>query len=140
MIKLRVRPLTADDVPLVVELLQNLSSFYPTASTQKSLWDDFSLWKNTFSLVAEHADYVVGYGSLVIETKIRGGRLGHIEDVVTSPEYRRLGVGRAIVSGLMDVAKAHGCYKVCLHTKERNANFYASCGMVISGLSMEKYL
>ena len=42
----------------------------------------------------------MGYGSIVIETKIRGGKMGHVEDIVSHSLFRKKGIGKAVVDSI----------------------------------------
>ena len=73
--------------------------------------------KNLHSLVATIDNKIVGYGSIVIETKIRGGKTGHIEDIVSHRNYKKRDVGRSIVNGLFDIAKKKDVIKLFYNVK-----------------------
>lgn len=83
---------------------------------------------------------MVGYGSVVIEEKIRGGKIGHIEDVVSHSLFRKQGLARAVVGALFNIAKANGCYKIALQCKEHNVGFYEKCGFEVSGVAMQIFV
>jgi len=91
---------------------------------------------NIHSLVAIIDEKIVGDASVLIETEIRGGKMGDIEDIIFHPNYRKKGIGKAIVDTLFEVAKANGCYKVTLQYKEHNFEFYEKCNYKISGVPM----
>lgn len=92
------------------------------------------------SVAAVLADVVVGYGSVVIEAKIRGGKIGHIEDIVVNSGFRKEGIGKAVLDELYKIAAENGCYKVALHCKEHNVHFYEKCMCNLSGISMQRLL
>src|SRR5665647_3602498 len=53
----------------------------------------------------------------VVPNLTRGGRpFAIIENVVTDPEHRRHGHGRAVIDALVEHAFGAGCYKVMLQT------------------------
>ena len=135
-----IRPVLQSDMDSVIEMLQSLSEFRPLKSEYIRIWNDFRKQNNVYSLVAILDNQVVGYGSIVIETKIRGGKMGHIEDVVAHSRFQKRGIGKAIVGALSDIAKAYGCYKVGLQCKEHNVKFYEECGYKVSGLAMQVYI
>ena len=124
----------------VIELLQLLSEFKPSENNFDSIWHDFKNQKNVFSLVAIYDEEVVGYGSVVIETKIRGGKIGHIEDIVTHNSYREKGIGKGILDALYNIAKEQGCYKLSLQCTELNEPFYERCGYETAGVGMQLFL
>lgn len=71
-------------------------------------------------IIDPQTDQMVAHGTLVNERKfIHGGSVvGHIEDIVVSPDVRGRGLGLKLVSGLRDLATSLGCYKVILDCKE----------------------
>jgi glucosamine-phosphate N-acetyltransferase len=124
----------------VVSLLKELSAFEPSPEIYDEIWTSFSSQPNSFPLVALSEDEVVGFAVLLVEGKVRGGKMGHIEDVVSHPNFRGLGVGRFLISELTDIASKMGCYKVALHCQEHNVGFYEKCGFNSNGSSMQKFL
>lgn len=135
-----IRALAQSDMDAVIELLQSISEFTPSKSEYFLIWNSFCQQTNVHSLVAVIDTQIVGYGSIVIEKKIRGGKLGHIEDIVTHSLYRKKGIGKAIIDALFDFAKLNGCYKVALQCKEHNVEFYEKCGYEVSGQAMQIFV
>lgn len=135
-----IRMMEQTDMAAVIELLQSMSEFKPPQSDYPLIWDSLCQQTNVHSLVASIDEEIVGYGSIVIETKIRGGKMGHVEDIVSHPGFRRKGIGKAVVDALLDVAKANGCYKVALQCKEHNVEFYEKCNYEISGVAMQRFV
>jgi glucosamine-phosphate N-acetyltransferase len=133
------RPVMQSDMDVVLELLQSISEYRPAKSEYLAIWNSFCQQDNVHSLVAVLDNQVVGYGSIVIETKIRGGKMGHIEDIVAHPLFRKKGIGKTVLDALFAVAKEHGCYKVALQCKEQNVGFYEKCDYTISGSAMQLF-
>lgn len=138
--KIPIREVVQSDMDAVIELLQSMSEFKPSKSEYMPIWNSFCKQSNFHSLVAIIDTQIVGYGSIVIETKIRGRKMGHIEDIVSHSLFRQKGVGKAILDGLFNVAKVNGCYKVALQCKEHNVKFYEKCGYEVSGLAMQMFV
>lgn len=106
-----------------------------------SIWDSYINQPLVSSVVAlDQNDEVVGYGTLLIEAKIRGGRLGHIEDIVVSRSMRGNGLGLQIIARLQVMAAELNCYKVILNCDQQNVGFYEKCGLEASGVSMQRML
>ena len=65
---------------------------------------------------------------------LRGGRgHGFLENVVTNPDFRRQGHGRAVVAAALQAAWTTGCHHVLLQSGRKDArvhHFYARCGLV----------
>tara|TARA_B110000196_G_C20496468_1_gene364814 strand:+ start:117 stop:506 length:390 start_codon:yes stop_codon:yes gene_type:complete len=109
---------------VVVQLLQSISYFSPRKSNYKKIWKEYSAQKNVFGVVAELDGVIIGYGSVVIETKIRGGRVGHVEDIVCSPNKQRQGIASKILDKLFQISKKKNCYRCSLVRKPNNKKFY----------------
>ena len=91
------------------------------------------------SYVAHKDDGIVlGFGTILIETKVRGGKVAHIEDIVAHPDFRNQRIGFQIVEELLNVARGLGCYKATLHCRDQTTPFYAKCGFETAGTSMHK--
>ena len=135
-----IREVVQSDMDAVIELLQSMSEFKPSKSEYMTIWNSVVQQSNVHSLVAVIDTQVVGYGSILVEKKIRGGKVGHIEDIVSHSLFRKKGIGEVILDGLFAVAKVNGCYKVTLQCKEHNVKFYEKCGYEISGLNMQMFL
>jgi len=69
---------------------------------------------------------------VVVPNLTRSARpYGFIENVVTHRDYRRRGLGTAVLQAALDLAWSQGCYKVMLMTGSREAGthaFYAEAG------------
>tara|TARA_B100001964_G_C14122175_1_gene548836 strand:+ start:178 stop:405 length:228 start_codon:yes stop_codon:yes gene_type:complete len=65
-----IRAVKQSDMGVVIELLQSISKFKPSKSDVIPIWNSFSEQSNVHSLVAVMDNLIVGYGSIVIETKI----------------------------------------------------------------------
>ena len=123
-ITVKCRNVQYKDMKDVIRLLKSISDFVPNKSNYKRIWRQYSEQKNVFGIVAEQNGTVIGYGSVIIETKIRGGRVGHIEDIVCSASIRRKGVGTKILDKLFEVSKKKNCYRCSLVRKPHNKIFY----------------
>lgn len=124
----------------VILMLTSISDFKPNLKDYDSIWNKFKKQKNVHSIIAKYTNKLVGYGSIVIETKIRGGKVGHIEDIVSHVEYRKKGIGRLIIKELCFIAKKEKCYKVVLQCKEDKIPFYGKCNFEVNGNTMQKFL
>lgn len=68
-----IRLVERHDMEQVITMLQDLSKSMPPQGALEGIWKEFSRQENVISIVVEIAGNVLGYGSLVIESKIRGG-------------------------------------------------------------------
>src|SRR5215831_2653220 len=81
---------------------------------------------------------IVGSNTLLIEQKFihNGGKVGHIEDVVTRKGYEGMGIGTALVDRSLGFATQMKCYKVILDCSENNVPFYKKIGFREFGISL----
>ena len=84
---------------------------------------------------------LVGMIKLMLEPKLHNGGayVGHIEDVAVFPEYQRKGIGKMMVTQVMDMCKTFGCYKVILCCNDPLVGFYQDCGFIRKGTELSCY-
>lgn len=84
---------------------------------------------------------ILATGTLLVEHKFihQCGKVGHIEDIVVSPDARGQGLGLTIVQALIDKAVRDCCYKVILDCSDENVPFYEKLGLVKKENQMVKY-
>ena len=125
----------------IIKLLQVISSYYPDESEMKFIWQSFINRKDIYPIIAidtniDQINNVVGFGSLHLTKKVRGGQIGFIEDIVIKEDYKGKGLGSIILKDLIIKAKKDGCYKLVLECKEETKTFYEKIGFNHSGNSM----
>ena len=136
------RPLEKEDTYSVCLLLEQLSAFPGgvDAIDMEDSWEKFASCSNAYGVVGISDDKIVCYGSVIIEYKIRGGRSGHIEDIVVDQSYRGKGYGDALITHLTNYCKTAGCYKVILDCYEETVAFYNKLHFKASHFGMTRYL
>ena len=138
--EINIHPLAQQHMTAVVDMLhQGLSEYRPPKEQFNEIWHDFKGQNHLHARVAIFKEQVVGYASLTLTTTIRGGKLGHIEDVVSHPDHQRQGIGKALIHNLSELGKELGCYKIVLCCKAHNIDFYRKCGFETTGVSMEQF-
>ena len=119
-------------------LCENVSNYKPHKNL-KNIWRNFKKQKNIFCISAiDKRNEVLGYGSIVFEYKIRGGLVGHIEDIAVQKKYQKKGIGTKIIKKLIQEASKKKCYKVILQTKNAK-NFYKKLGFKKNGETLQKF-
>ncbi|MGG7664182.1 GNAT family N-acetyltransferase [Dyadobacter sp. BHUBP1] len=136
------RPLEKEDTYSVCLLLEQLSEFPGgvDAIDIEESWNKLAACSNAYAVVGISDDKIVCYGSVIIEYKIRGGRSGHIEDIVVDQQYRRKGYGDLLITHLTDYCKAAGCYKVILDCYQETVPFYNKLHFNATHFGMSRYL
>jgi glucosamine-phosphate N-acetyltransferase len=92
----------------------------------------------TIFVAVKEDNQLIGSITTLIEQKFihNGGKVGHIEDVVTRKEYEGMGIGKALVLKALDFAKENTCYKVILDCSKSNVEFYKKIGFKEHEVSM----
>jgi glucosamine-phosphate N-acetyltransferase len=98
---------------------------------------DKSKMSNIFVAV-EKGGKIIGSITLLLEQKFihDGGKVGHIEDVVTRRGYAGKGIGSALVRNCINLAKEEKCYKMVLDSSPANVQFYKKAGFREHEISM----
>ena len=88
----------------------------------------------------DNAD-IIASGTLLIEPKLihSFGYVGHIEDIIVDKSYRGCGLGKIIVSYLIEHAKILKCYKVILNCSDKYVKFYKKVGLNKKDNTMSLY-
>jgi len=135
-----MRLLEENDRVEFLRLLNFLSPFDYLSVTQEKFAEQFQKTNNIIFVVSLD-NRLVATGSILIEHKFihSCGQIGHIEDVVVDPKYRGRGLGGIVLAGLVDYARAAGCYKVILDCSRDNLEFYEKCGFACIGVEMAMY-
>jgi len=124
----------------VILLIHNMSVYLPPKDAYDDIWESFINQPNIHSVVATENEEVVGYGSVVIETKIRGGKMAHIQDIVSHPKKRNMGIGKMVVNALYEIAKINKCYKASLQCQQHSIPFYEKCEYEVIGTAMQRFI
>jgi glucosamine-phosphate N-acetyltransferase len=121
----KIEPIKKKNLKNVYKILNdNLSNFNPKKKQYDKLWIDYKKNKKLFSVIGVLNNEIIGQGSIVINSTIRGGKIGYIEDIVIKKNFRSLGYGSKIVSELKKISKKKKCYKIIIQTKDNNIAFY----------------
>jgi GNAT superfamily N-acetyltransferase len=134
----RIRPITAADVPTVVDLVYELAEYerlrelchLDSEQLQNAL---FGPTPALFGLVAEDPEHkVVGYALYFLNFSTWEGVHGiYLEDLYVRPDQRGSGLGRALLTGLATIADERGYARVEWSVLDWNAPsiaFYRSLG------------
>ena len=108
----------------VIDLVKRISPYSPSIEMYDDIWFKFNQQNNVYPIIAINDGLVLGYGTLSTEFKIRGGKIGHIEDIVIDQNYERKGLGKKILDALYEIAKTENCLKIMLQCTNTNTKFY----------------
>jgi GNAT superfamily N-acetyltransferase len=131
-----IRTIHETELPALLELYHHLHRSDPVLETDDKT---ISLWKAILKDPRQHyltaeveGQLVASCVLIIIPNLTRGGRpYGLIENVVTHSDFRRQGLGTALLRHALDLAWASSCYKVMLLTgrkDEETIRFYEKAG------------
>ena len=135
-----IRRVSKNDLPKVIDLLQEISVYNPPKKKLESIWERYSNQQNIFGYCFFFNDKLIGYGSINLEMKLKKGLMAYIEDIVVHKEFRNKKIGKLIVDYLIEVTEKEGCYKIKIDCSKNNILFYKKLGFKGNGFSMVKSL
>ncbi|MEH1818888.1 MAG: GNAT family N-acetyltransferase [Nostoc sp.] len=131
-----VRLIRCDELPQLLGLYHHLNPInapLPANDVLQSIWDAILHDPRLYYIVADVDNQLVATCNLTIVPNLtRGARsYGIIENVVTHPDYRRLGLGTQVLHYALTLAWQKQCYKVMLLSgskREETLHFYEKAG------------
>ena len=141
----QIRPATPDDAEALQDLYAHLSSDNTPCALDRARHNIAQIAKYDGSaiLAAEKNGLLLATCTLIVIPNLtRGGQpYGLIENVVTHPDHRGQGLGKALLDAACARAWSHGCYKVMLSTGSTSPavlGFYAAAGFAQSRTGFQK--
>ena len=125
-----------EDLAALLELYKHLNTNDIIPEMNEStlaIWEGILADKNHRVLFIEVDGSLVATCVLIIVPNLtRGARsYGLIENVVTHPDWRKKGYGKAVLDYAAEIAENHNCYKISLMTgckDEPTLRFYENAG------------
>jgi ribosomal protein S18 acetylase RimI-like enzyme len=120
-----IRPATKDDQELIRQLWVEFESELPGPDYLRETWED--AWsdlaqtvRNGVGLIAEEDGRAVGFVFCVLGD--RGRKTAHVTDIYVRPDARNKGIGRALLAGILEPARAAGLEHASLEVLIRNSD------------------
>ena len=123
------------------ETLSNLAEINETIYNKefsRNILEKIKKSGNIKVFVAFNDTEIIGSITTIIEQKFihNGGKVCHIEDVVTRKGFENLGIGSILVEKALDLAVQEKCYKVILNCSKYNSSFYEKFGFYKHDIGM----
>ena len=131
-----IRDIQFNDIDEVWKLLNQLSLEEVKKDDKITIWNNF----NGIGIVIEYNGKIIGYGSIVLESKIRGRKSAQIEDLVIDENCREKGIGQLLVNELCKRANSLNAYRISLFCKKELITFYEKNGFKVNNVVMKKWL
>ena len=140
--EIQVKELEKDD--LINSFFDTLSNLTETGKDvynkefSQTIFDKIKKSSNIKIFVAIKDTDIVGSITAIIEQKFihTGGRVCHIEDVVTRKGFENLGIGSILVKKALELAAQEKCYKAILNCSKYNSSFYEKFGFYKHDIGM----
>jgi len=134
--KIRIAAAKEDDVPIILKLIKDLATYekLPHAVTEAALRDSLFRKRAAETFIAyadeEPAAYAMFFQTFSTFLGVPGM---YLEDIFVEPRFRRLGIGRMLLTRLARIAVERGYGRLewaVLDWNEPAINFYKALGAV----------
>ena len=134
---LRIRPAEAKDISLIVQFIRELAEYekapeQAVATEEDIRRDGFSANPKFRVVIAEWGGQAAGFALFFYNYSTWLGRAGlYLEDLFVRPEFRRKGIGKALLTYLANKAVEEGCGRFEWQVLDWNTpavEFYRSLG------------
>ena len=134
---IRVREAFADDVPLILSLIKELAEYERLSHEVVATEDSLKEWlfgerPVAEVLIGEYREQPAGFALYFHNFSTFLGKPGiYLEDLYVRPEFRRAGLGLALLVRLAGIARERGCGRMewsVLDWNEPSIKFYESLG------------
>nr|AXS01264.1 acetyltransferase [uncultured bacterium] len=126
--------LKEDELSSLLELYKQLhpNDEIINEMTAKNIWGNIKAQDIKYFAAKDNGKIIAACYICIIPNFTRNGRsIGLIENVITSKEYRKKGIGKKIMENAIQYAKEQNCYKVLLQSGNERTDaheFYESLG------------
>ena len=130
---MHIRKLNTEDLEELLTLYTHLHTEAPAAPERtKEVWNAICENPDTYYFGAFEERLVSSCNLTITPNLTRGCRpFALVENVITHPDFRRHGYGRAVLNAALEEAKIQDCYKVMLLSGRKDEavfRFYESVG------------
>ena len=136
-IKIRIRNATSNDLNLLIEFIHDIAEFeglaHEVSFTKDELHDSmFGNGRTAEAIIAENEGEAVGFAVYFQNFSTFKGKPGlYLEDLFVKPNWRKHGIGRALLVRLAQIAVERGCPRfewVALDWNQNAIDFYEKLG------------
>ncbi|HIT18873.1 MAG TPA: GNAT family N-acetyltransferase [Candidatus Fimivivens faecavium] len=133
---LLIREAVPGDEGIILEMIKELASYEKlldrVTATEEILRDSLFQRKKAQALLAEYEGVPAGYALYFYNFSTFQGKPGvYLEDLYVRPRFRKLGIGRRLLSALAQLAVEEDCGRlewICLDWNEPSIRLYRRLG------------
>lgn len=146
---INITPAKEQDLPEITALILELSEVVdgPNATDRQMIEKNVRILfydSVTHFLVARIADTVVGFANFTTrKTILHSSESGLVDELIVSRKYRGMGIGKMLISKVIDKCRELGCCELEVSTMVSNKNardFYRKCGFTEEAVLLEMNL
>ncbi|MGH9396609.1 MAG: GNAT family N-acetyltransferase [Terriglobia bacterium] len=132
-----IRPATLEDIPLILRLIRELADYEKAPREAVAMPEDirrdgFSAHPKFRVVIAEWEGQAAGFALFFNNYSTWRGRPGiYLEDLFVRPEFRKKGIGKALLAHVAAIAVKEGCARfewAVLNWNTPALEFYQSLG------------
>jgi ribosomal protein S18 acetylase RimI-like enzyme len=143
-LQISIRRATAAHAAVIAGLIGEMArAFGGERETDESYVPVFLAHPGTAILLAEAGKHTAGLLAYVIKPNLyHGGSAGIVEELVVRAEYRRRGVGEALLRHALDLLEGAGCVEIALSTDLGNETaqaLYRRVGLTEESLELSRH-
>lgn len=135
---LKIRFATEEDTGLILKFIKELADYEKllneVVATEKILHESLFVKKQAEVIIGEYKGEPVGFALFFNNFSTFLGKANlYLEDLYVQPHVRGLGIGKAMLSSLGQIAIEHGCSRLdwwCLDWNEPSIKFYKNMGAI----------
>ncbi|HEV2417883.1 MAG TPA: GNAT family N-acetyltransferase [Terriglobia bacterium] len=137
---INIRAAAPDDAALILQFIRELADYEKApqeavAAPEDILRDGFSAHPKFRCIIAEWDGQPAGFALFFYNYSTWRGRPGiYLEDVFVRPEFRKKGIGKALLAHLAQIAVREGCVRFEWQVLDWNTpaiEFYKSLGAAV---------
>lgn len=133
-----IRFATREDVSEILRFIKELAEYEKMANevvADETLLEEWIFDKKKAEVIfVLHEDKPVGFALFFHNFSTFLGRAGvYLEDLYVSPEYRKMGLGKELLTALAKITRERGCGRLewcCLDWNQPSIDFYKSLGAI----------
>lgn len=135
---LKIRFATEEDTGLILKFIKELADYEKllneVVATEKILHESLFVKKQAEVIIGEYKGEPVGFALFFNNFSTFLGKANlYLEDLYVQPHVRGLGIGKAMLSSLGQIAIERGCGRLdwwCLDWNEPSIKFYKNMGAI----------
>lgn len=135
---MEIREATEEDFPVILALIKELADFEKAPEKVTNTVEQMRKEKDLFRCIVAETDHgeIAGMALYFFAYYTWVGKSLYLDDIYVRKEFRRMGVGAALLNTVFGIARSEECKRVRWQVLEWNTNaieWYRKCGAILDG-------